>query len=69
MNSLIVRLQGEGGIVHAPRLLTGRDIMSEFGLAEGPRIGELLESLREAQAVGEVNDRESALTFVRAQLT
>jgi poly(A) polymerase/tRNA nucleotidyltransferase (CCA-adding enzyme) len=43
--------------------------MSEFGLAEGPRIGELLESLREAQAVGEVNDRESALTFVRAQLT
>jgi poly(A) polymerase len=69
MNSLIVRLQGEGGIVHAPRLLTGRDIMSEFGLAEGPRIGELLESLREAQAAGEVNDRESALTFVRAQLT
>jgi poly(A) polymerase len=69
MNSLIVRLQGEGGIVHAPRLLTGRDIMSEFGLAEGPRIGELLESLREAQAAGEVRDRESALTFVRAQLT
>ena len=68
MNSLIVRLQGEGGIVHAPRLLTGHDIMSEFGLAEGPRIGVLLEAVREAQAVGDVHDRESALTFVRARL-
>jgi len=68
MNSLIVRLQGEGGIVHAPRLLTGRDIMSEFGLAEGPRIGVLLDAVREAQAAGDVHDRESALTFVRARL-
>jgi putative nucleotidyltransferase with HDIG domain len=68
MNSLLVRLQGEGGIVHAPRLLNGHDIMSEFGLAEGPRIGQLLEAVREAQAAGEVHDRESALTFVRAQL-
>ncbi len=68
MNSLIVRLQGEGGIVHAPRLLTGHDIMSEFGISEGPRIGRLLEAVREAQAAGEVHDRDGALTFVRAQL-
>jgi poly(A) polymerase len=68
MNSLIVRLRGQGGIVHAPRLLTGRDIMSEFGLAEGPRIGTLLEAVNEAQAAGEVHDRESALTYVRARL-
>lgn len=42
--------------------------MSEFGLPEGPRIGSLLESLREAQAAGEVADREQALAFVRSEL-
>jgi putative nucleotidyltransferase with HDIG domain len=68
MNSLIVRLQGEGGIVRAPRLLTGHDIMSTFGIAEGPRIGQLLEAVREAQAAGEVRDREGALALVRAAL-
>jgi poly(A) polymerase len=68
MNSLLVRLQGEEGIVRAPRLLTGHDIMSEFGLGEGPEIGRLLEALREAQAVADVRDREEALAFVRTQL-
>jgi poly(A) polymerase len=68
MNSLLVRLQGEEGIVRAPRLVTGRDIVSDFGLAEGPRIGQLLEAVREAQATQEVSDRASALAFVRALL-
>jgi putative nucleotidyltransferase with HDIG domain len=68
MNSLIVRLQGEGGIVGAPRLLTGHDIMSAFGITEGPRIGRLLEAVREAQAAGDVHDRDGAQTVVRAQL-
>jgi hypothetical protein len=68
MNSLLVRLQGEEGIVRAPRLVTGRDIMAEFGLEEGPRIGTLLEAVREAQATAQVRDREGALAFVRALL-
>jgi putative nucleotidyltransferase with HDIG domain len=68
MNSMLVRLQGEEGIVRAPRLLTGHDIMSEFGLAEGPRIGRLLEAVREAQALARVSDRAGALAYVRALL-
>jgi putative nucleotidyltransferase with HDIG domain len=68
MNGLLVRLQGEEGIVRAPRLLTGHDIMSEFGLAEGPRIGSLLEAVREAEAIAGVRDRQGALAFVRALL-
>lgn len=68
MDSLLVRSSREEGIVQPPRLLTGHDIMSEFGLSEGPRIGSLLESLREAQAAGEVADREQALAFVRSAL-
>ncbi|MEO8084394.1 MAG: HD domain-containing protein [Ardenticatenales bacterium] len=35
-------------------LLTGDDVMAEFGLPPGPLIGTLLAGLREAQAVGDV---------------
>lgn len=69
MNGVLVRFLGDEGIVDAPRLLTGRDIMEEFAVAEGPRIGELLEAVREAQAVGEIHDRDGALALVRALLS
>ena len=49
-------------------LLSGRDLQEHFGLAEGPRIGELLEALREAQAMGEVPSRDEALALVRRLL-
>ena len=68
MNSVLVRLQGEEGIVRAPRLVSGHDIMSQFGVEEGPRIGRLLEAVREAQATARVRDREGALHLVRALL-
>jgi len=66
MNSLLVRSMEEEGIVDPPRLLTGNDVMRELGMPAGPAIGKLLEALREAQAAGDVNDREAALAFVRA---
>jgi poly(A) polymerase len=68
MNSLLVRLEGPDGIVNAPRIVTGHDIMAEFGLAEGPVIGRLLEAVQEAQSLGEVTDRQGALSFLRARL-
>jgi poly(A) polymerase len=64
MNALLVRSVEEEGIVSPPRLLTGNDIMSELGLAQGPIIGRLLAALEEAQAAGEVTDAEGALRFV-----
>ncbi len=64
MNSLLVRSHEEEGIVDAPRFLTGRDIMSTFGVVEGPRVGEILEALREAQGAGEVHDRDGAVALV-----
>lgn len=67
MNSVLVRSQEEEGIVRAPRLLSGRDIMDALGLPEGPEIGRLLELVREAQATGEVRDREEALARVRRE--
>jgi len=51
-------------IEHAP-FLSGRDLMAHFNLAPGPRVGEILESLREAQGAGEVRDRDEAFAYVR----
>jgi poly(A) polymerase len=47
-----------------PKLVDGHDIMKAYGLAPGPRVGALLEALKEAQAAGEVTDRQDALKFV-----
>jgi hypothetical protein len=42
--------------------------MAEFTLSPGPRLGELLEAVREAQASGEVHTRAEALGLVRGIL-
>lgn len=46
------------------RLLDGRDVMKALKIPPGPRIGELLERVREAQAEGEIVDREGALALI-----
>jgi tRNA nucleotidyltransferase/poly(A) polymerase len=51
--------------VSPPRLLDGNEVMTEFNLKPGPRVGELLEAIREAQATGKVSTREEALAFAR----
>lgn len=51
--------------ITAPRkILDGNDIMQIFKLEPGPKIGELLEALREAQAAGEVTTREQAAIYI-----
>jgi len=45
-------------------LINGRQVMVEFGLKPGPRIGEILEGLREAQATGEVGDVDAAWAWL-----
>ena len=50
------------------RLIDGHDVMKTFGLSPGPRVGELLEALREAQAAGEVTSRQEALHYVEQLL-
>lgn len=46
-------------------LLSGEDLMAALGLEPGPQVGRLLESVREAQAAGEVRTREEALVLVK----
>jgi hypothetical protein len=52
-------------VVSPPPLVSGRDVMALLGLEPGPRIGEMLEAVREAQAEGRVRTREEALELLR----
>jgi hypothetical protein len=47
-------------------LLRGDELADELSIATGPRVGELLEALAEAQYAGEVATREQALSYARS---
>ena len=55
-------------VISPPKLISGGDLMGVFGLEEGPRLGELLEAVREAQAAGEIRTRQEALDYVEKVL-
>jgi poly(A) polymerase len=44
-------------------LIGGRDLMEEFGIPEGPAVGEILKEVRIAQLEGALKGREDALRF------
>jgi putative nucleotidyltransferase with HDIG domain len=55
----------QGSVVAPAPLLTGRDLIDQFGLEQGPTIGRLLAGMGEAQATGQVTTREEAQSWVR----
>jgi poly(A) polymerase len=55
-------------LVVPAKLVSGHDLINIFGLKPGPRMGQLLEAVREAQASGEIATREEALALVRERL-
>ena len=53
---------GQPGIANGnPPLINGHDLMDALDLPPGPRIGALLERLREAEAVGEISSPADAM--------
>lgn len=50
------------------KLIDGHDLINILDLKPGPMIGQILESLHEAQGIGEVVTREEAMAFARKQL-
>jgi poly(A) polymerase len=48
--------------------VSGDELIRELGVEPGPRVGELLESLREAAFAGEVGSREEAIERARREL-
>ena len=47
-----------------PRLLSGADLLA-MGYAPGPRVGEILRALEDAQLEGDIATRAAATVFVR----
>ncbi|MFC1955659.1 CCA tRNA nucleotidyltransferase [Chloroflexota bacterium] len=59
----------DNSTVMPPKLIDGHDLINAFSLVPGSRIGELLETVREAQAAGEVNTKEEAIACINHLLT
>jgi putative nucleotidyltransferase with HDIG domain len=51
--------------VEPPRVLDGNVLMKTLGIKPGPEVGRLLDAIREAQAAGQVADRDDALALAR----
>jgi poly(A) polymerase len=58
----------ERATVAPPKIVDGHMLMDKLGLPPGPKIGELLESVREAQAAGEIESADEALELARKVL-
>jgi UTP:GlnB (protein PII) uridylyltransferase len=54
--------------VAPPRLLDGNDLMKELDLQPGRIIGQLLEAIREGQAIGKIGTRDEAIQFAHEYL-
>ncbi|MGM0454505.1 MAG: hypothetical protein ACQERN_15240, partial [Thermodesulfobacteriota bacterium] len=48
-----------------PPLITGRDLIEEFGLTPSPRFARILRQVEEKRLAGSLENREQALAFVR----
>jgi tRNA nucleotidyltransferase (CCA-adding enzyme) len=55
----------QGEVVAPPTLLTGHEVMRALNMRPGPAVGEILDRVREAQAAGEVRNKEDALDLAR----
>ena len=60
----ILKLFNEKDVVHPPSFITGHDVMA-LGYSSGPRVGEILNFIRQKQVEGEIKNREEALRVLR----
>jgi hypothetical protein len=54
--------------VSPPALIDGNELMEKLDLKPGPQIGRLLETIREAQAAGQITTQEQALKLAAENL-
>ena len=68
VNYILTQRFEQEALVVQPKLVDGHDLINIFGMSPGPKIGEFLEQVREAQASGELATREEALSYIRERL-
>jgi poly(A) polymerase len=68
VNYILTSRFQEEEVTSPAKLLGGDELMAELNLSPGPLVGRLLETVREAQAAGEISTREEALTLARSHL-
>jgi len=56
-------------LINPPRLVDGLSLQQKLKLKAGPKMGEYLEEIREAQVMGLVKTEEEALEFVKALMS
>jgi poly(A) polymerase len=69
MNYILATHDEQQAKILPVKLLDGHDIMHAFRLGPGPLIGELLATVNEAHASGELSTREEALALVEGELS
>jgi len=69
MNYILTEHEEQKAKLAPMKILDGHDIMRKFGLEPGPEVGRLLAMVHEAQASGEVSNREEALALVGNELS
>lgn len=57
--------EDQESVIDPPRLIDGDQLQKELGISPGPRMGEYLESIREAQVTGEVERYQDAINLVK----
>jgi poly(A) polymerase len=55
-------------VIIPSKLVDGHDLIRIFNLQPGPKIRELLELVREAQAAGEIANRDEALSYIKNRI-
>jgi tRNA nucleotidyltransferase/poly(A) polymerase len=60
----ILELYTEKDVTHPPRLITGHDVMA-LGYDPGPKVGQILNVIRQRQSMGEIKSRQEALRILR----
>ena len=54
----------------SPRqLINGNDLIANLNISPGPDVGKILETIREAQAMGKINTQEEALSLAKEWLS
>ena len=68
VNLLLTRYIRERDSILPPRLLSPEELMRRLKLQPGPRVGQLLEIIAEAQAEGAIHSKEEALWLAEERL-